>query len=419
MSLELKFFGSKSELREKSIMFSLCALIFLPSINNFINSTMQQFLGIEIGILTPVVYIFMAFLSVFVLYRYTLSQKKFFVILFFFLISVIISYILYPEIRDIIYNSPVDLVYSPVNKLMFYCIPALGGITCLSDYNELFRKMRVWGLITIGIGSISYVLVSFIAGEVVQYMVFSYFMLVPICVCYEYARIEDSVLDLIFAIIGTVCILMCGARGTCIALILYFIVRGFGINIRKVRTKSVINFIMLIVSLTAVFLFYDDLLMLISSFLDSIGVDSRFITKLAEGVLLDDNGRNKLSIAIWKGLMDNPLGYGIFGDRYVTGAFGSGRYTYSHSIISELLCDFGLVLGLVLLIVIFWRILKTVFYSEDDRERGLLLSLLPYGLFQLFFSSSCFENIPFFIILGLCFFVRFEKIDNRQIGDKI
>jgi hypothetical protein len=228
-------------------------------------------------------------------------------------------------------------------------------------------------------------------------------MLLPICVCYEHARAKNAKLDFAVAVLGTVCILMCGARGACLSLIAYFIIRAIAaVDIRRIHIKGAIEFFLLILACALLVIYYDEILTTVVKLLENAGINSRFIQKLQEGTLMKDYARAELTEAIWRGLQWNPLGFGLFGDRYVIGTFGYGRYTYSHNIVTELLCDFGIVVGTLLLVFVFWRIGKMIFMLRNRTELGLLLALLPYGVFQLFFSSSYLENVAFFIVMGLC-----------------
>lgn len=406
---------NKPSKRDSQIIFALCVILFVPGINNFLNSFLQIGLSLSISFLTPIAYIFMALISVIFLYRLVLRKKVFLGVFVFFLIAVLVSYWRYPEIRSAIYSSPVDLVYSPVNKLFFYCLPSLYGIACLSDYNTLFDKMRIWCRLSVITGIFTYIFCFFYAHKSLQYMVYSYFMLLPICVCFEHARVKKSVFDWLIAIIGSVCVVLCGARGAVLSLILYFVTRILLQDLKRVSIGKVVSFFGIIIGFILVYLFYNELLSFVVDLFEMLGVNSRFVSKLEEGKLIIDNsGRSNIANAIFEGIKHNPLGYGLYGDRYVTGNFGFGANVYAHNIIYEVLCDFGIAFGVVILGILAWRLMRTVLILKSRKEIHLLLVLLPYGVYQLFFSSSCLENIPFFIIMGLCFFVNWRKLpDNR------
>lgn len=410
---------NKIEKENKRIVFALCCIIFIPSLNNFWNSFFQIGLSLETEFLTPVSYIFMALVSVFVLYKYIFRRKIYVFAFLFFLLGTIISYFLYSDIRSAIYASPVDLVYSPVNKLFYFCIPAWIGASCLTNYNSLFRAMRGWGRFSVFTGVVTYVFVLFITGKNLQYMVFSYFMLLPICVCYEHSRVNKSKIDLLLAVVGTVAIIMCGARGAVISLIMYFVVRIMFTGVGKLSIGKVLVLFLSLFLIVIFLTFYEELLMMISDLLKSFGVESRFLTYLIQGTLLNDTGRSTIAEAVFNGIMNNPLGYGLYGDRYVVGTYGFYKYVYSHCIVTELLCDFGLIGGSLLLLIIAFGLLKQLIFLKDKKEIGLILALLPYGMFQLLFSSSFLENTVFFVIIGLCFFAKAKETDQTRIGDSI
>lgn len=401
---------NKEILSNHRISLALYGILFIPAINNFLNSILQIGLNINFEFLTPVSYIFMALLSVLLLYKHVLRKRLYFCIVIFFLVGVAISYLLYPEIRTMIYGSPVDLVYSPVNKLFFFCIPSLIGAASLTNYSVFFSGMRVWGRITTALGICTYLFVNIYVGRNLQYMVYSYFMLLPICVCYEQWKVSKSRADFILAFIGTICIVLCGARGAIMSLIMYFLVGIIYSGNRKVTLNRLLTTLIFTVTGITIIWYYNELIDALIDLLNQFNIESRFISFLAEGALLEDSGRNLITDAVVLGLKNNPFGYGLYGDRYVIGNFGYGRFTYAHNIIEEMLCDFGVIGGSIIFILIIWRFCRMAIRCKDKREYGLVRTLMPYGFFQLLFSSSYLENVPFFILMGMTFLADWRKI---------
>lgn len=378
---------------------------------------LQIGLSIHLEFLTPVSYIFMAFTSVFVLYKYVAARRNFLVSFFLTILAVITSYLLYPEIRSSIYGSPVDLVYSPVNKLFFFCIPALAGTAYLSDHNALFERMRSWGRLTAVLGIVTFLFVFFYADKKLNYMVYSYFMLLSICVCYEHAGRKHAISDRVIAIMGTVCIVMCGARGAVASLALYFVARVVT-RLRKRETrKTVMKSICAILGILAAVFFYREILLVCIALCDQWGINSRFLTSLYSGELIQDSARALILESVMRSLIHNPIGYGLFGDRYAIGSFGYPRYSYAHNIFLEIMCDFGVIGGSVVLVIILWRMARTVRVLKNRPTISLLHVLLPYGFFQLFFSSSFLENTPFFMIMAMLFCVKWKNRLDTQTGD--
>ena len=411
-------FGRKVQDEDRRIIFALCCLMFIPSINNFLNSVLQIGLSIYLEFLTPVSYIFMGFMSVFVLYKYVITQK---VYLFFILLTVAavsVSYLLYPQIRSDIYASAVDLVYSPVNKLIFFCIPALAGMASLSDHDALLEQMRPWGKLTAALGSVTLAFLYSYVGKMPNYMVYSYFMLLPICVCYEHAKLKRAMSDLVIAILGTVCIIACGARGAVVSLALYFFVQQVTSLGKRVNGGVLIKFLCISMVLLVVVFFYREILLLCIALFDQMGISSRFVSSLYSGELMQDSARLLLLKSVVRGLGNNPVGYGLFGDRYVIGSFGYPQYTYSHNFFLEMLCDFGIFGGSIVIMAILWKMIKTIGVLKNRRTFSLLLVLLPYGFFQLLFSSSFLENTIFFMIMAMLFCVNWKRKLNEGTGDR-
>ncbi len=402
-----------SERNESFNILTLCVVLFLPALNNFANCFFQIGMGFEVPYLTEASYIpmllfsFMAFLK---------SLVKDFSKLF---ISALIvggcwlSYLIYPEIRTVLYDNPFDLVYNSINKVTFFCVPALVYTFQISDYKKLFETMVKWSKITLIVGVITFYYVYFVAGGVLQYMVFSYFMLTPICVCFESYLNGHKRFDLFLSLIGFFSILLCGARGAIISFLLYLIIR---LITHKERNNTMVTILTVFSTVLACFLavfFWENLLTWMFSVTEQLGIDSRFITSLINGTLNESSGRTSIANAIFSGIKANPFGYGLFGDRYVAGTFGHGSYTYAHNFALEMICSFGIVLGSIAIITFFYNLLKAMKKKSYHYNR-VLWALIPYGVFQLFFSSSAIENVVFYMICAMIFSKKVKNDDEKN-----
>jgi O-antigen ligase len=287
-------------------------------------------------------------------------------------------------------------------------------MACLTDYKKLFKKMRTWALLTAILGVLTYCFVTLIQGKVLQYMVYSYFLLLPICVCFEYANMSKTKFDFFVALIASASMIACGARGAAVSLLLYFVVCLFRNDFRRLRIGQIAKLFFLFGALSVVILYYNELLNIIVSLFESLNIDSRTIRYLQEGNFLEDSGRQSISATVIRGLLANPLGYGLYGDRYVTGFFGSGKYRYAHNFFLEIWCDFGIIGGTILIALIAFILIKLIVSVMGKKEIHLVFALIPYALFQLLFSSSYLENIPFFALVGLAIWGTNRKnIEDR------
>lgn len=397
------------------INFSVVCLIFLPGINNFINTIFQVGFSIEIRTITPFVYIFMMLLGLGSYWLCLRYRVTFLLLALVMVIGTLISYIQYPVIRHVIYNNPVDLIYNDVNKLLFFCIPMLYLSYFIKDFENLFKDMIKWARINILLGLVAIIIIQFIRGKSLQYMVYSYFMLIPICVCFESYRNYRYKFDVLLSIIGVFAILITGARGTIISLGLYLFFRFFLPNKKNKNVRNFVSIIIAMMTLLLIFINFENILIFATRLLEQFNLSSRFLTSLLDSSLTLSIGRDLIRSAIITGLSYRPFfGYGLYGDRFITGTYGYNIYTYSHNIFLEILSYFGYLLG-GLLIIIFIRQLYMLFRSEKDEYfSSVLFSILPYGLFQLFFTGSMLTNILFFMLCG--FMLSHRNFTKKQSG---
>ena len=201
---------------------------------------------------------------------------------------------------------------------------------------------------------------------------------------------------------GATSMILCGARGAVVSLVLYIVLRFFVFYPTYDRKKRILLLCILLLGTILIFVFSKPLLDLASKICEFLGVDSRFVSSLLEGSFFEGSGREKISDIIIHALIERPFGYGLYGDRYVTGAYGLSNSTYAHNFVLEILCDFG-VFGFFILfggLICFFSVMKR---NRDTAFHAVIWSLLPYGFLQLFFSSSFLENVLFYAIVGFIF----------------
>lgn len=398
-----------NERKNKILSFIICCQIFLPSLNNFINSFIQLGLDIKWSILTPAVYIFIALCGAYALLKYWYKNTSIFCVAILIVMGIWLSYFIYPNIRDTIYGTFYDLVYNPMNKVMFFCIPALFAIVFIRDYEELFKQMQKWARLTLVVGVITFAFVSVYRQAEMQYMVYSYFMLTPICVCFEAFWSRHNAFDLVLAISGGFSILFLGARGAVVSLIVYLLTRMIALNIRKGTAQRVISLFFAFFVVVGFVLFYNDLFSFLWDVSKQLGIESRVLSSLAHGSLTESSGRDAIVDTIQKALANNPFGYGLFGDYYATNAYGFSSTIYAHNLFWEFWVDFGVVGGTILLFIFFYQLLKALVLNNSMYNR-VLWAIIPYGLFQLMFSASTVANILFYLICGMLYAKKFIKL---------
>lgn len=218
--------------------------------------------------------------------------------------------------------------------------------------------------------------------------------------------------DIIASIISIAMILIGGSRGPFLFLGL-FVVLYLCMELGRSKKKILI---ILGVSILAVGLYvaYEPILMGISMLISKFGFSSRFITTLLSGSISNDNGRNRIWLAAIDMIKENPLGYGVMGTRHVISKIIYAGYP--HSIILEILVDFGVVIGGLLLLFLLINSISILF-SNNKRAWN--------GVFLIFFCASCslfisltYWSVPTFwssVAIGVnCYLATRHKSRKRK-----
>ena len=394
------------------LSFCLCYLFFFPSINNSLNEFFQVGLGLSVKFLTPVTYIFGALIGGLSYFKLRKRSAALSLLIVCFFAAIAVSYCIYPEIRHLIYGRFVDLVYNPTNKILFYCIPAFLLSLSVTDFCNLYKVALFWSRLALIVGVFSYFYVVLYKYGIMQYMVYSYFMITSVCACFENFIQKRKWIDLLLALIGSVSMFFCGARGAIVALGMFVILRFFIFYPTKNMQKKVLLVCMLFVCGILFLVFWNPILSYATRVCDFFGVDSRFISRILDGTFFQGSGRKELYAGVLDAIKNKPWGYGLFGDRYVAGQGEYGKYTYIHNILLEVLCDFG-IFGVLIILFAFICFVRTMAKNQDPYFHSVIWILLPYALFQLIFSSSFLENVLFYAVVGLIYSNRKMRKQNN------
>ncbi len=205
--------------------------------------------------------------------------------------------------------------------------------------------------------------------------------------------------DIIASIVGVIMILMGGSRGP--VLFLGVFLAMYLLRVLKRSKKKIIIIFGTIILSVGLYVVCEPLLTGISSFITKLGFSSRFITTLLGGEITNDSGRIKIWRAAINMIKENPFGYGAMGSRPTISKYIIAGYP--HSIILEILIDFGVIFGGILLIAFLIASFKMLFTNRDSEWSGVFL---------IFWAASCpllisltYWSIPSFwaaIGVGIC-----------------
>ena len=131
------------------------------------------------------------------------------------------------------------------------------------------------------------------------------------------------------------------------------------------------------------------------------------MTMITDGSLMEDEARGQLAEISIRGIKENPiLGVGLVNDRnYITPFFHSdedntGRYP--HNVFLEVLLQFGLLFGTILIIVFFRLLFKSYKDAKDDYMPKLILILFSVYFVPLLYSGSYLTQEGLYVLLAFC-----------------
>lgn len=246
----------------------------------------------------------------------------------------------------------------------------------------------------------------YVTGEHDGYMVYGMrILLATVLLEYCYFR-EKRKFHLFAAFVSVILILLYGNRSsilnTLICLIIFYLIFGE----RKHRAIQYISITVLII--ITVFLLAGDVLTMLSSTLETMGISSRTLTLMVSGleIATDNNGRSIIWGNCQKAISESPwFGYGIGGDRnlFLLGSnyIHSGGGVYAHNFFYELLIDFGIIIGTILLIIIFYVCFKTILNKFDTPCKKLFIGLFAVTVIKLWVSSSIWTDMNTYLCLGV------------------
>lgn len=319
------------------------------------------------------------------------------------LLAYIISYALYPESRAYMFTSWDDLVGNPIYWFFLCSLPAFLFIRRIWNYDLLMKYLLNFALIAT-LCSFGTLVIYLSQDAQPGYMSFSYDLLFS-AVMLLYGFFTKKKKRYLFGAIGAAAMMFfCGARGPMLcllsALVLYILFMS------QNQSSRILGAFCIIFITVVLLIFWDPVLNMFLDAAEALGIDSRILNKMVDGTLADDSGRSTVHDELVP--MLNFLGYGLYGDRNITG----GRY--AHNMILELAIQYGLLVGSILIILLA-LLLIFGFFTKDREKRLLFLAFFCTGFVKLMMSSSYLSKEPaLFCMLGICFSCYFRD-DNKPV----
>lgn len=298
------------------------------------------------------------------------------------------------------YNQEFINTYIWIFVLQCYPMIFMGRVILNILYDD--RNVRYLGLISL-LCLISTILVIIQSGANIQAdwsgsMYYSYIIL-PHVLCVFYIAVNyNNIMYLFISILGFIFMVMLGNRGSLICSIIFFVICLYRYFMKLSLHKKIISivvFLFLIVIFT-VGNFYNSFLLNIYNYASTHGLSTRlFYFMKGEINSPFDSGRSILRKKVIKAISDNILGYGLSSDVFFAGA-------YVHNIFLELIVEFGVFFGFILILGIVWLIFSALIKNNIPWNiKNIFCIFICCGLIKLCISGTYLTDPYIFFMLGM------------------
>ena len=290
------------------------------------------------------------------------------------------------------------------------------------DENKLIDNLIKVSPIMIVVAAFYYVVI-FATGVGVRedYMTFSYCLLPFTALQLLSCLKKNSIKKIVFLIIASGVHILTGTRGPVICIFVCFVMGVFFSDIKKKTRVTLVLLGSALGLFIASPLFSSSVSYLNAIFLN-MGIKNRILTKILSENFWVSTGRQDVANVVLRAIAQRPFtGYGFLGDR----SFQNGGYP--HNFVLEVWCQYGVVLGSVIvisLLVVFFRVL-----SKRKNNRTLLIVLFSVTYVKLMMSGTYPVEGMFFFLLGLCLnkwvdessnytIIDYEMLDNNNLNNE-
>lgn len=313
------------------------------------------------------------------------------------------SKVCFPENGKYLFTDLTDFFGNPLYTIFLLSLPGYFFARNLSDYTLFCNIMRKYAYVIVGLS----VIVFFFMRDsfVTQYLSFSYNMLLHLLFLVFYKPQKGLVWHRIIVALGVFVFVVGGARGALASFIVCF--AAYFLMTKRHMIKNIAITVTAGCGVSVFMIMKNEILALLLPLLTEMNIDSRTIKMMLASDILDSSGRDGIAEKVIDNL--NILGHGMMGDRVICSGL------YAHNLFLELMCDFGIILGAVLSLIIVAVIVIGVLRKVKCNQPWIIL-LLSTGFLKLMLSSSYLDVEPaFYILMGLCVNSFLESSAGGQI----
>ena len=309
------------------------------------------------------------------------------------LLAYLTTLMAFPSNRRYMWTNALDLMENPTYVFLLFSFAGFVAAPYLKDFEMFQRIFEKFAVVTVSAMALRYVWGTFRGEASPQYMTFSYNLLLPTTFLLLRCILDFRWYRLLLSVLGGILILIAGCRGALLGLIASVLSFVFLVGKMPIKNRNRAKLLLILLAIV-VWAFYDQILNFIAQTLNSMGIGSRTINMLIDANFTDDSGRSELQKIILRYI--NVFGHGLWGDRILL----YGRYP--HNLLMEILYDFGLLPGTLLIVGLIYVLLHGARQATESKNI-IICALISTGFVKLIFSGS-FVNIEpaLYVLIGLC-----------------
>lgn len=307
-----------------------------------------------------------------------------------------------------------DLFMAVLPDIVIRCIPMFIVATTVKHYENLFAKlhMAAYVIVFAQLGNVSVFNAGVLQATYSQYI--AYLVLPATCILVAAMFRRFNVADLIVSIISIVFLLMTGARGPVVVAISFIFAMICLMPMRKLKKISL--GVVFVGAIVVVVLFYREIALFLISVSEELNFSTRIFQKILEGGFLDSSGRDAITEHTLELIRQHPMfGVGMLNERvYIansSNSFVDVEGFYPHNVFLELLVQFGIPLGTILIISLLALFGVQPLLMRNVEKKRVFLLFLFIGFLPLFVSGSYLNSVNFYLLLG--FSLNREKFSFR------
>ena len=329
-----------------------------------------------------------------------MNRLNTFIVVFtlFSVLAVVVNVSLFPELNE----------YFISTSFTFFtlCLPPMLVCYILNDYSQLYKFLLTASYF---VAFVMFVVLIFLFTGImhsfnddVYSMGLGYSCIIP-AIMLSGVAVKNNKAAMLGLIVLVLSIVTLCSRGPLMGIGLYYIYYSIR---NRIQEKKFVSAMLIVLTVLVAFVAYKPLLKSFGTFLENNGMQTRVTSTMTE----DDihmSGRNMIyEILIDRIRKDPYIVRGINAEWAVIGG-------YAHSIVLELTFQFGVIFGGIALVFIFYRVYKTLTFSELDEYKTLCIAFMFSSVPGLFVSDSLWNAYIFWMWMG-----TYSKIDAGSLSNQ-